>query len=134
MTSGGAPETPRTAAGLSTLRTLTLEAMQVGWHNAGFLRAFIDDDEEQVFPDVDARFIEAMSPSVVLALIDGLREARAEALREVLPTVERLASAVHRITEEWPGLLSEADTVNGDPRNMTTVAKEILAALERTHA
>jgi hypothetical protein len=102
-------EGERQEHGWEELRRLAHEAMGDGWHNAGFLRAFIDDDDEAVFSPEDARFIEAASPSVVLRLLDaeaGLREAAkaaADYIRDISePGVHPYGEALERALRAAP--------------------------------
>ena len=68
-------ETPRTPEPLTAeerdaLRLLALNALEDGaWHNAPFLEAFIDGDDEPVFNGDDTAFIAAVTPSIVLRLL-----------------------------------------------------------------
>lgn len=61
------------AAKLDELAALTEAIWDGGWHNADYLRAFIDNDDERVFPAEDAAYIAALDPSTVRDLIEAAR-------------------------------------------------------------
>lgn len=56
---------------LDALATLAAEAaVEAGfWYSRDFLSAFIDGDDDRLFPDTDARFIAAFDPATVATLI-----------------------------------------------------------------
>lgn len=74
--------TPDLGVDLDRLLELAQEAAAAEghWYSRGFLEAFIDDDDDRLFPATDARFIEAVTPSTVSELIRRLRAAEAGGL------------------------------------------------------
>jgi hypothetical protein len=55
------------------LRLLAREAMRSDdWYSAGFFKSLIDDDDDQVVSDADARFLAAVTPKVILRLLGDL--------------------------------------------------------------
>ena len=97
------------------------------WYPADLLTAFIDDDDASVMSGADAAYIAAVSPSVVLSLLDRLRapldvdecpecgsflrsgDGHNDGCRWIGPSapspldVERLAEAMEAVFEKPPG-------------------------------
>jgi hypothetical protein len=108
-----------TDTGDEILRQLAREAMSVGWYSAGFFRAFIDEDDAEVFSAADARFMAAVTPQVVLRIL-----AIVAAARDYHRLVMSEAHEVDQL-ESWArldDLLSSAGTLQPPIEQMTSTS------------
>ncbi len=121
-------EEPRTEGPSDDLlRLLAREAMSVGWFNESFFRAFIDEDDERAFSEADARFFAAVTPTVVLDLLDRERRVRDE-LRERVAGL----GVFHRTAAQFKDAV--LDVLLGVPVMTERTGEPVLTAEERRTA